>query len=246
VTQMAGLAIIHTSDFHGHLTDAGSLQLAELRATEGALLFDSGDALFLPQWLPYTFCDPVIRRMNAAGYDAGACGNHEYFLRSRQMARRTRDLRCPVVCANLLWPRGTDGRLRRWETVRTPSGENVGVFGLIPPMIPPGSGGERFSGMRFIPWEQAAQEAIAALRPEVTWLVALLHIGRAGDERIARAFPEIDLILAGHSHVVTPEPERIGGVSIVRSGCHAKTASVVRSESDAPPSAFTQRLVELR
>ena len=242
---MSALAIVHTSDFHGRLTEAAARALSTLKAEENALLLDSGDALFLPQWLPYCHDDPVVRRMNLAGYDAMAAGNHEFFLRVQQMARRTRALNCPVLCANLTWRGEALGNLRRWTILHTPAGDGVGVFGLMPPMVPPGAGLERLSDMRFIPWEQAVAEAVAALRQQVKWLVALLHIGPVGDARIGGAFPQIDLILAGHSHQVTEEPVRIGNTTLVRSGCCGKIATVLRSDADGPPSTFSCRRVEL-
>jgi 5'-nucleotidase / UDP-sugar diphosphatase len=242
---MPALAIVHTSDFHGHLTEAAARALSTLKAEENALLLDSGDALLLPQWLPYVHDDPVIRRMNLAGYDAMAAGNHEFYLRSGQMARRTRHLAFPVLCANLLWRPEDTANLRRWTVLLTSAGDSIGVFGLMPPMVPPGTSLERISDMRFIPWEQATEEAIATLRPQVTWLVALLHIGQTGDALIAQRFPQIDLILAGHSHQVTAEPELIGNTTVVRSGCRGRFASVLRSDVDGPPATFSLRRVEL-
>ena len=242
---MSALAIVHTSDFHGHLTDTAARALSTLKAEEGALLLDSGDALLLPQWLPYCHDDPMIRRMNLAGYDAMAAGNHEFFLRSRQMSRRTRALDCPVLCANLIWQGEALGNLHRWTILRTPAGDSVGLFGLMPPMVPPGTSLERVSDMRFISWEQAASEAVAVLRPQVKWLVALLHIGPTGDASIAEAFPQIDLILAGHSHQVTEEPVRIGDTTLVRSGCRGAFATVLRSDADDRPATFSCRRVEL-
>ena len=48
--------------------------------------------------------------------------------------------------------------------------------------------------------------------------IALTHIGKREDDRLAAACPELGLIIGGHTHVVLQAPEWIAGVPIVQAG----------------------------
>jgi 2',3'-cyclic-nucleotide 2'-phosphodiesterase (5'-nucleotidase family) len=71
--------------------------------------------------------------------------------------------------------------------------------------------------------------------------VALSHLGLRADRALAAAVPQLDLILGGHSHDTTPEPEVVNGVPIVHAGPYGAFASrteLVRDGARARITAF--------
>lgn len=239
------LTIIHTADLHARLDAAAAEALGFLRAQTGALLLDSGDAVAAGN--VYVLPDePVLARMTAAGYDAMALGNREFFFRKAGMLRKLARAGFPVLCANLLPLSGDLGPVLRWTRLRAGE-QTVGVFGLAPTMVPPGSWGERFSDLRFLSWEGAAREAVEALRGQCDWLVALSHRGLEDDLALAELCPEIDAILGGHTH--TRDTRLVGArpTLIAHPGHHASSVSVLRLERGADGrNEFEARIVELR
>lgn len=239
------LTIIHTADLHARLDDAAAEALGFLRAHTGALLLDSGDAVAAGN--VYVLPDePVLARMTDVGYDAMAVGNREFFFRKAGMLRKLTRARFPILCANLLPLTGHLGPVLRWTTLHAGE-QTVGVFGLAPTMIPPGSWGERFSDLRFLSWEGAARAAIEALRRRCDWLLALSHRGLADDLALAELCPEIDAILGGHTH--TRDTRQVGPrpTLVAHPGHHARSVSVLRLERGADGrNEFEARIVELK
>ena len=223
---MRALKIIHTSDLHGKLNRRRAEALRFCREQSGALLLDSGDAVSAGNFYVRPGGEPVIERMNLAGYQAMAVGNREYHFRKRGLLSKTRRARFEVLSANLLPRENGLGHIRRWSVLVTGAGP-VGVFGLTPTMIAPGTWLERLSDLRFLSWREAAQEAVEALRGEVAWLLALSHLGLEQDVRLARICPDLDLILGGHSHLEQEETVVEGSVAISHAGHHASHAAIV-------------------
>jgi len=225
------LTIIHTADLHARLDDGAAEALGFLRAQSGALLLDSGDAVAAGNI--YVLPDePVLARMTTAGYDAMAVGNREFFFRKSGMLRKLARTGFPVLCANLLPLAGDLGPVLRWTTLRAGE-QTVGVFGLAPTMIPPGSWAERFSDLRFLSWEGAAREAVEALRGSCDWLLALSHRGMADDLALAELCPEIDAILGGHTHMSDTRLLGARPTLVAHPGHHAASVSVLRLERNA-------------
>lgn len=242
---MTPLVVLHTSDLHNHLGLAQAGRLRNLRVEHQALLLDSGDAIWAGNVFVKPGPEPAIRRMNEAGYHAMAVGNREYFFRATGMLMKTAEARFPVLCANLLPLSGSLGQVVRWAVVEAPGGARVGLFGLSPLMIPPGSWAEVFSDMRFISHDRATREALAALRPETDWVVCLSHLGFAADCALAERFGELDLILGGHSHTELEAPVVVNGVTISHVGPYGRRCELLRSLPGGRGAGFERELLDL-
>lgn len=243
---MMPLAVIHTSDMHNHLGLVEAGRLRNLRVERQALLLDSGDAIWAGNVFVKPGPEPAIRRMNEAGYHAMAMGNREYFFRATGLLMKTAEARFPVVCSNLLPLSGSLGHVKRWALLEAPNGERVGVLGLSPLMIPPGSWAEVFSDTRFISHDRAAREALAALRAESDWVICLSHLGYAADCALAERFGEVDLILGGHSHTELEAPVVVNGVTISHVGPYARRCELLEALPGGRGAGFRRELLPLR
>jgi 2',3'-cyclic-nucleotide 2'-phosphodiesterase (5'-nucleotidase family) len=215
------MRIYHTSDLHDrrHIVKP----LARLRAERPGLLVDCGDALRGSQTV-YHRDEPIVREMDAAGYDVEAMGNREFHYLFGLVRRRIARMQHPVVCANLVDTRGRALPFAADLTLRAAGGEPIRFFGLLVPQYADGSPWERVFGWRFRdPYAVAAE--IAASTPAGTTLVALSHLGLRADRELAARVPRLDLILGGHSHDTLPEPEFVGAVPLVHAGPYGAFAS---------------------
>ena len=224
--QTASLTILHTNDTHGHLLPFSAPEAArqeieglpadrtvggiarraalvervrrDVRARGGVVwLVDAGD---YSDGSPFSITykgEADVAAMNAAGYDLGTLGNHELNYPAEHTRRLISLTKYQLLCANLT-DRTTGRSLLPAWTVRRVGPVRVGVFGLITreaASYPAGK--EAFSVGDEV---EAARRVVGDLRGKVDVLVLLSHGGDRMDEELARAVPEIDVIVGGHSH----------------------------------------------
>lgn len=223
----ADVCLIHTGDLHNHLQAAQARRLRELKVARRGLLVDCGDALQSPNLVAFPWPEPIVEFMNQAGYDAMCMGNREYGFTRGALVGKTRRARFPVLAANLHLSGKASEHIQRWTIVRTADRVKVGLFGLTVPLVRPGSFWETFTPNRFVPVQQAAAEAVIALRAQVDILVALTHYGEADLSDLAEANPQLDAILAGHWHVDQPSLEMVAGVAVARSFHYAQGVGIL-------------------
>lgn len=138
-----------------------------------------------------------VAAMNAAGYDIGTLGNHEFNNTAEQVRKLIGTARYELVAANVT-DRATSKPLVPPYVVRKVGAVRVGVIGIVTreaATYPAGK--EAFDVADEI---AAARQAVAALHDQADIVVALSHGGEELDERLAQEVPDIDVIVGGHSH----------------------------------------------
>ena len=229
---------------HSRLTTEAAQRLREVRQQNAALLVDSGDVVGALN-VTVRRSEPIIELMNAAGYAAMAIGNREYFFRKRGMLHKTQSAAFATLSTNIQPVQGDMGHIQRWTTVAAPDGSRVGLFGLTPTMIAPGSWAERLSDMRFLPWQEAAQQAVTALGEQADWLIALSHLGQEHDQHLIELLPEIDVILGGHSHPQMTGIEEVSGTLTSYPRPYAKEAVLITLSRQQGATHYDSRVIEL-
>jgi 2',3'-cyclic-nucleotide 2'-phosphodiesterase (5'-nucleotidase family) len=156
-------------------------------------------------------------------------GNREFNYLFPVVRRRAAAMHHPFICSNLVDLRGRELPFRREHAI-----DSLRFCALLVPQYPRGSLWERIFGWRFLdPYE--VTRAFADSLGENETLVVLSHLGLRADRMLAERVPRIDLLLGGHSHDTTLEPECVGSVPIVHAGPYGRFVS--RSELDtASPS----------
>lgn len=213
-----------------------SQQIAEARGeARNCLLFDNGDFLQGSPLADYAAtarrrrAHPVITAFNTLGYDAATLGNHEFDYGLGFLSEVLQDARFPVVSANIATRLGTSPA--RDETLVPPftilrrqifddEGRahvlRVGVIGFAPPQIAEWDRDTLGGRVHTRDILAAARAWLPRLRARgADIIVALAHSGigpldpEDGSENAATALaalPEIDAVVAGHSHQVFPGP----------------------------------------
>jgi 2',3'-cyclic-nucleotide 2'-phosphodiesterase/3'-nucleotidase len=216
---------------------AVSRQIAEARGeAPNSLLFDNGDFLQGSPIADFAAtarrrrAHPVITAFNTLGYDAATLGNHEFDYGLRFLSQALTDARFPVVSANIAKRLGKSPA--RDKTLVPPfailrrhivdhAGKThlirVGVIGFAPPQIQEWDRDTPDGGVLTRDILAAAQTWLPRLRARgADIIVALAHTGigdldpKNGTENAATALaalPEVDAVVAGHSHQVFPGPD---------------------------------------
>jgi 5'-nucleotidase/UDP-sugar diphosphatase len=175
----------------------------------------------------------VVAFRNRLQPDAVVLGNHEYDFGPENVRRLCRLAGHPVLAANIV----VDHAATRMpiECVQPFArldvhGLRIAVLGLITSdtkAVSTGPWGED----RFEDEFEALRVVLPAAEKAGDAVVLLTHCGLDVDRLIAKAFPQVPLILGGHSHTGLPEPVREGGTWIVQT--HGKASGIARVEARA-------------
>jgi 5'-nucleotidase/UDP-sugar diphosphatase len=192
----------------------------------------------------------VVALMNRLLPDAAVLGNHEYDFGDANVKELVALAKFPVLGANILDGKSKERTLmpyvRPFVTLQV-KGVRIAIVGLIT------------EGTRLVstgPWGDAVfeeeKQTLTTLLPEVRKVadvvVLLTHCGVETDKELARAFPEIPLILGGHSHTGLEKALKVGATWIVQT--HGKCSEVYRVDGRLDPeqkklTLLDSRMVEL-
>ncbi|MEM9707796.1 MAG: bifunctional 2',3'-cyclic-nucleotide 2'-phosphodiesterase/3'-nucleotidase [Pseudomonadota bacterium] len=194
---------------------------------------------------------PVIAAMNALGYDAGTVGNHEFNFGLDFLLSALKDADFPLLSANAIRKMGKRPAedvtyfppvaiLER--TLSSGSGEmlpiRVGLIGFLPPQTSRWDRAKLAGQLDTRDIVETARDYAPELKAQgADLIVALAHSGLgaaepAKDQENAclplAALPEIDVVLAGHSHLVFPSPRFAGipGIDVENGWINGKPATM--------------------
>lgn len=215
------LTIFHTNDIHSHFGSMPSIaaMIDERRAALGdaLLVLDIGDHMdrMAPE-TEGTMGRANVDVINLTGYDAITIGNNEGLTFTPDIIEQAyAGIYCPVVCGNMI--ESATGVRPSWmkeSLILDKAGVKVGLLGVTAPFT---------EFYRLLGWDaldpfEVLGEQIAALRKQVDVLIVMSHLGLPSDEKLASQFPEIDVILGGHTHHVLEKPLRIGNTALCGAG----------------------------
>lgn len=200
------------------------------------LLFDNGDFLQGNPLADYAAAaarrrraHPVITAFNTLGYDAATLGNHEFDYGLSFLSDVIRDANFPIVSANIatrlgpspardqtLVPPFTILRRQIYDQEGHAHVLRIGVIGFAPPQIAEWDRETLNGRVHTRDILAAARAWLPRLRAQgADIIVALAHTGigavdpEDGSDNAATglaALPEVDAVIAGHSHQVFPGP----------------------------------------
>lgn len=217
------IKILATSDLHGKFypydysineeSKSGSLvQIAtaiEENRDENTIIVDVGDTiqdnsadLFFEEKI-----HPMILGFNEIGYDIWVSGNHEFNYGVENLKNVAKQFKGKFLLGNVYNPDGT--RLGDNYTIIEKSGVKILVIGMVTPNIIKWDY-ENLKGYKVTDPVEETKKIIAKLKNKVDVIVVATHMGESneygvknsGVDDLAKACPEIDVILAAHEHKV--------------------------------------------
>jgi 2',3'-cyclic-nucleotide 2'-phosphodiesterase (5'-nucleotidase family) len=232
----AALTLLHFNDFHGQLesdTDhaqenpGGRGGIARLAATVArvraeapqrpVLLLFAGDLLQGTISSSLFLGIPDVILFDRMGVDAAVIGNHEFDYDQDVFRRLAAKANFPFLSANVRThpePLPVQPAL----VIDQADGSRVAILGLTTPELTTVTHPRNAVGVSVEDPVSVARRLLPALQASADLVVVLSHIGLADDRRLAKALPEIDLIVGGHSHHVLEQPMMEGDVAIVQAG----------------------------
>lgn len=219
---MEKIRIVHTNDLHSHFESFPKVgrYLAQAQKDEHfdqTLTFDAGD--FMDRSHPLTEATNGqinIEFMNSFHYDAVTIGNNEGVCNPHEvLAHLFDEANFDVVLADVF---NKDGSQVDWaqpyKIIKTKKGTRIAVIGFTAAYP-----------MTYKPnvWEvKQPVELLGGLLEKLAGrydlLFLLTHVGIGQDRLLAKKFPQIDLIIGGHSHTLLPGGEKYGHTWIVQTG----------------------------
>ncbi|QSH41682.1 metallophosphoesterase [Lentisphaerota bacterium ZTH] len=243
--QASGVTVLATTDIHGHITgtDRGLLKLATLivaekekAGPENTLLIDCGDTLEGTYSAYATQGEIMIKALNFLHYDAWIPGNHEFDLNLKTLAQRIRQFQGAVLAGNINCRTLQSAAITSSWKIFKRGGLKVAVIGLTMPGIswqrwrPPGvlqTLKMSYSLHRIMP-------EVRAKEPDIIILAQHLGIYAKGYNAysLLADFPEINLVLGGHTHV-EKSGQKIGPDNwYVQAGKHAECVAKIEITFD--------------
>lgn len=252
------ITLLTTNDIHGRFMGEG-IDFAKLAAYKQqlqqngfpCLLVDSGDPT---QGTPFATMENgrrAIELMNAVGYDVLTVGNHEFDNNTtdarnlnNELAENIKAFNGSFICQNLNY----DGR-NYIQTLLDEEGRycirklgnyNILLIGFTTPRVSmeiPTMNGYKIDDIQTA--GKAASALVSELRTtqKIHAVVAVSHLGskekNADYKTLAISFPEVDVILDGHSHEKYTEKVQVsvGGtqkyIKVIQSNCYATNYGVV-------------------
>lgn len=219
---MEKLRILHTNDLHSHFEQFPKigryLKKAQTDSSvDQVLTFDAGD--FMDRSHPLsdaTEGQANIALMNELNYDAVTIGNNEGIANSHKVLESLfEDANFPVVLANLY---EKDERFPKWATayqiLTTPKNTKIGLIGLTAPYP-----------MTYEPngWHvklisQTLDTVLKKMQNKYDILIVISHIGLRLDKYIAENYPQVNLIIGGHSHDLLVKGLKVNQTWITQTG----------------------------
>jgi 5'-nucleotidase len=228
------LGTIHPCDCpgqeYGGLPRRASFLEVVRDTTQNLLVLDAGDFYGLDLGFGERKAQVYVNSMALMGYDGIAVGEAELGFGTDDFVRRVSDAGLPVLAANL-YDANTNQLLFPPSTrVEYPDGLSVGLIGIMwdglvfPPQVESGS-------LRITDPKEALRREISGFAGGVDLVVVVAHCPLTVARNLAKAVPEIDLVICGHEgKPLRKKDQRFGNAYILqipKEGKHAGLAFAV-------------------
>ena len=240
------LVIVHTNDIHGQvLPRAGIGGLAEvataIRRERPDLLLDGGDMFTGTMISDEFFGKPVIEILNHLHYNAVALGNHEFDYGIDELQKRAKEATFPILSANV----ETGIAEIKPYTIVPVRGVRIGVIGLTEEKLAEVTHPKNLKTVKIRKLVDALTETLPKLRPMTDFVVLVTHIATEDQIRVAKAFPEIRLIITGHPHIARATTVR--STLIVETGNSTRFVGKVEMRLNGKtPDTMTSEMIPIR
>ena len=229
ITQKSEFVIISTNDIHASLENVSRLSTAvkKCRDTVFTIVADAGD-----RWTGNAYVDlaenrlPIIRLMNAVGYDVAALGNHDFDAGQGVLDRAIDYAEFDIICANMKSLGENLDDVEPRERIVTPEGVAVDFIGVVTSYANghPDGNDVNFEGLQFEDPQLVAERECKKSRGDVK--VLLSHMGDDRDMELAARYDGYDVVIGGHTHAILDT--LINGTTVGQTGRKLKNVGVTR------------------
>lgn len=229
MTQKSEFVILSTNDIHASLENVSRLTTAvkKCRDTVFTIVVDAGD-----RWTGNAYVDlaenrlPIIKLMNAVGYDVAALGNHDFDPGQEVLDKAADYAEFDIICANMRSLGKNLNDIKGRERIETPAGVAVDFVGVVTSYSNghPDGNDVNFEGLQFEDPQEVAKRECKSSKGDVK--VLLSHMGHDRDMELATQYSGYDIIIGGHTHAVLDTI--INGTTIGQIGRKLKYVGVTK------------------
>ena len=219
---MENIRILHTNDLHSHFEHFPKIgrylhQMQEKPNADEVYTFDAGD--FMDRSHPLTDVTEGqinIKLMNDFHYTAGTIGNNEGISNPHAVLEHLFDhVNHPILLSNL---REEDESFPKWakdyEILTTKKGTRIALVGLTATY--PMTYGPNHWHIKML--GETMDRVLPEIEGKYDVLILITHVGLEKDRWLAKNYPQIDLIVGGHSHDLIPNGEKVNQTWITQTG----------------------------
>lgn len=195
--------ILSTNDVHASLDNMARLATAvkECRDTVFTVVVDAGD-----RWTGNAYVDlaegrlPIIRLMNAVGYNVATLGNHDFDAGTTVLDAAIRHANFDFVCANMEAESDLLKEVKSSHQITTIGGVVVDFVGVVTSYSNghPDGNDINFEGLKFEDPQVVAKRECEESDGHVK--VLLSHMGHDRDLEFAAQYGGYDVLIGGHTH----------------------------------------------
>ncbi len=221
--------ILSTNDMHASLDNMARLATAvkECRDTVFTIVVDAGD-----RWTGNAYVDlaknrlPIIKLMNAVGYDIATLGNHDFDPGQKVLEEAVDCAEFDVICANMKSSGDNLNDVEGRERIETPAGVAVDFIGVVTSYSNghPDGNDNNFEGLQFEDPQLVAERECKRSNGDVR--VLLSHMGHDRDLSLAERYDGYDVIIGGHTHKILDT--LVNGTIVGQTGRKLKNVGVTK------------------
>ncbi len=183
------------------------------------LAFDSGD-LFSP-YIQIRQADLVLKLIDRIGYDAVGIGDQEFSLDT--FPKEIDKYKIPFLASNISYCNGGQCRQLTPKVFNFErAGLKISVLSVIDPDVFALYPEKITEHVTVIPLKDTIKSFISSQKGKSDLLVLISHCGFDADKVLAQDYPDIDLIIGGHSQTLVNPPFKSGKTIIVQAGENAQ------------------------
>ena len=162
---------------------------------------------------------PITEVMNEFGVRASTIGNHEFDAGQPNFRRQLELSNFPYLCCNTKFPDDMAIKVDPYKIFEV-DGVRIGVIGVVqvnPQRGYPDCHIDNCKGVTFSEPQGAIEKYVDVVRKQCDIEILLSHNGCENDSISAKRFPQIDVIMGGHTHKLMPPNNTYNGVLITQS-----------------------------
>ncbi len=165
---------------------------------------------------------PMYNLMNEVGFDLSCFGNHEWDGGMSGLHKVLGWANFPFICANVTFEDSLDLNVNPYVVIEK-DGLKLAFVGAIQlgPNGLPDSHPSNLIGAHFVPIAEVLPQYLN-LRDDNNALILVSHCGYEEDREIAEQFPQLDVIIGGHTHTRVAETQLVNGVMITQAESKVK------------------------
>ncbi|MCX8036268.1 MAG: metallophosphoesterase [Candidatus Sumerlaeia bacterium] len=213
----ASLLLLHTNDIHDILKAPRGNTLGGIAYVSGyihqvramrddVVALDAGDILEKGDFLGLASKgEASYRALGAVGYDATVPGNHDFVFGMGQLRRNIEASGIPMLCANIIYEDTKEFVFQPSREIRK-GGVRIGLIGASVGRDNVFESGRRITTVRHPELGKRIASIAAEVNHRTDIQIVVLHGGTWAAQAVAKAVPEVDVVVAGHTNEVTTTP----------------------------------------